>query len=74
VLDDTDAAVGLVVFHDAVLQREEGPVATDADILAGEVLEPRWRTMMPPARTTSPPKSLIPSRFDLLERPLDVEL
>ena len=34
VLDDTDAAVGLVVFHDAVLQREEGPVTTDADILA----------------------------------------
>lgn len=33
--DDLDAAVRLVEFHDAVLQCEEGPVATHADILAG---------------------------------------
>ena len=33
--DDFDATVRLVVFDRTVLQREEGPIATNADVLAG---------------------------------------
>jgi len=33
--DDRDAALGLVEFDDAVLEREESPIATGADIAAG---------------------------------------
>jgi hypothetical protein len=32
--DDRDLAVGLVVLNGAVLEGEERPIATDADILA----------------------------------------
>ena len=34
-LDDLDAAVGFVVFDGAVLEREERPITTHADIASG---------------------------------------
>jgi hypothetical protein len=61
---------GLAEADVAVDEREQGVVTTAADVVAGWILVPRWRTMMPPARTTSPPYFLTPRRFALESRPL----
>ena len=67
---DVHAAAVLVELHLAVDERKQRPIAAGADVLARENLLPRWRTMMLPAVTTSPPNSFTPSRLLTLSRPL----